>query len=49
MLNNLNKNMKKIVKLVPENFFNLTSKTAIYFGLAAYWCLILVGTFLNII
>ena len=49
MLNNLNKNLKKIVKLVPENFNNLTSKSAIYFGLAVYWCIILAGTFLNII
>ncbi len=49
MLNNLNKNLKKIVKFIPENFINSTSKTAIYFGLAVYWCIILVGTVLNII
>ena len=49
MLNNLNKNLKKIVKLVPENFNNLTSKSAIYFGLAVYWCIIITGTVLNII
>jgi len=49
MLNNLNKNFKKIVKLVSENFSNLTSKSAIYFGLAVYWCVILAGTVLNII
>jgi len=49
MLNNLDKNMKKIVKYIPENFINLTSKSALYFGLAVYWCVILAGTFLNII
>jgi len=49
MLNNLNINMRKIVKLIPENFINLTSKSAIYFGLAVYWCVILAGTVLNII
>ena len=49
MLNNLNKNMKKIVKFIPENFINLTSKSAIYFGLAVYWCVILAGTFFNIV
>jgi len=49
MLNDLNKNVKKIVKFIPDNFFNLTSKTAIYFGLAAYWCAIIAGTVLNII
>tara|TARA_B100001741_G_C15962766_1_gene329824 strand:- start:35 stop:184 length:150 start_codon:yes stop_codon:yes gene_type:complete len=49
MLDNLNKNVKKIIKFIPENIFNLTSKTAIYFGLAVYWCVIIAGTFLNII
>tara|TARA_B100000579_G_scaffold383873_1_gene353967 strand:- start:459 stop:608 length:150 start_codon:yes stop_codon:yes gene_type:complete len=49
MLDNFNKNIKKIAKLIPENFINLTSKTVIYFGLAVYWCLILAGTFFNIV
>jgi len=49
MLNNLDKNMKKIVKYIPENFINLTSKSALYFGLVVYWCVILTGTVLNII
>ena len=49
MLDNLNKNIKKIIKFIPENFINLTSKSAIYFGLAVYWCVILAGTVLNII
>ena len=49
MLNDLNKKYEKIVTQISENFFNLTSKTAIYFGLAVYWCVILAGTVLNII
>jgi|TARA_B100000965_G_scaffold105232_1_gene86744 preprotein translocase subunit Sec61beta len=49
MLDNLNKNMKKIIKFVPENLINLSSKTVIYFGLAVYWCVILAGTFFNIV
>ncbi len=49
MLNDLNKNIKKIVKFFPDNFINLTSKTVIYFGLAVYWCVILAGTFFNIV
>ena len=49
MLDNLNKNMKKIIKFFPENLINLSSKTVIYFGLAVYWCVILAGTFFNIV
>ena len=49
MLDNLNKNMKKIIKFFPENLINLSSKTVIYFGLAVYWCAILAGTFFNIV
>jgi hypothetical protein len=49
MLNDLRENTKKIVKLIPENIFILTSKSATYFGLVVYWCLIVVGTVLNII
>ena len=49
MLNDLRINTKKIVKLIPENIFSLTTKPTIYFGLAVYWCLIIAGTVLNII
>ena len=49
MLDNLNKNMKKIIKFVPENLINLSSKTVIYFGLAVYWFVIVAGTFFNIV
>tara|TARA_Y100001970_G_C14176565_1_gene827340 strand:+ start:479 stop:628 length:150 start_codon:yes stop_codon:yes gene_type:complete len=49
MLNDLNKNIKKIIKLLPENILNLTSKSAVYFGLAVYWCIIIAGTVFNII
>tara|TARA_B100000965_G_C19374134_1_gene661702 strand:- start:224 stop:370 length:147 start_codon:yes stop_codon:yes gene_type:complete len=47
MLNNLNKNIKSITKHLPINLFNFNSKTLIYFGLSAYWGVILLGTFLN--
>tara|TARA_B100000700_G_scaffold248771_1_gene278753 strand:- start:2364 stop:2510 length:147 start_codon:yes stop_codon:yes gene_type:complete len=48
MLNVFKKNIKIYVKQVPnlQSFNN--AKTAIYFGLAAYWGLILFGTFFNI-
>ena len=49
MLDNFNKNIKKVIKFIPETLINLTSKSALYFGLAVYWCVILAGTFLNII
>ena len=47
MLNNLNKNIKSITKHLPINLFTFNSKTLIYFGLSAYWGVILLGTFLN--
>ena len=49
MLDNLNKNIKKVIKFIPENFINLSSKTVIYFGLAVYWFVIVAGTFFNIL
>ena len=48
MLNNFNKNIKKIIKFVPENILNITSKSVVYFGLAVYWCVIIAGTLFNI-
>ncbi len=47
MLNNLNKNIKSITKHLPNNLITFNSKTLIYFGLSAYWGVILIGTFLN--
>ena len=46
MLNNFN--IKKLVKHVPLNLNQLNSKIVVYIGLAAYWGVILVGTFLQI-
>tara|TARA_B100002051_G_scaffold253345_1_gene267204 strand:+ start:44 stop:205 length:162 start_codon:yes stop_codon:yes gene_type:complete len=48
MLNNLNKNIKTYVKQILNFHSIINAKTAIYFGLAAYWGIILFGTFFNI-
>ncbi len=48
MLNNLKKNIKKITKQIPENFFIISSKSAIYFGLTIYWSVIILGTIFQI-
>ncbi len=48
MFNNFKNNTKTYVKQI-QNFHSIIStKTAIYFGLVAYWGLILFGTFFNI-
>ena len=46
MLNKLD--IKKLVKLIPQNINFFDSKMIIYAGLVAYWGVILVGTFLQI-
>tara|TARA_Y100000590_G_scaffold466141_1_gene640566 strand:+ start:1520 stop:1666 length:147 start_codon:yes stop_codon:yes gene_type:complete len=48
MLNKFEKNIKSIVKQLQNYQSFINSKTAIYFGLATYWLIILVGTFTNI-
>jgi hypothetical protein len=48
MLNNFQKNVKTYVKQIPNIQSFLSAKSALYFGLAAYWGLILFGTFFNI-
>ena len=48
MLNNLKKNIKTYVKQISNFHSIINAKTAIYFGLAAYWGVILFGTFINI-
>ncbi len=48
MLNNFQKNIKYFVKQFPNFYSIINAKTALYFGLAAYWVVILFGTFLNI-
>ena len=48
MLNNLNKNLKKIIMLTPQSFSLISSKFVVYFGLAIYWTVIIAGTILQI-
>jgi len=48
MLNNFLKNIKSSVKQLPNVQSFISAKSAIYFGLAAYWGLILFGTIFNI-
>tara|TARA_B100000131_G_scaffold270849_1_gene270897 strand:- start:90 stop:236 length:147 start_codon:yes stop_codon:yes gene_type:complete len=48
MLNNFQKNIKTFVKLLPSVQSFISAKSAVYFGLVAYWGLILFGTFFNI-
>ena len=48
MLNKFQKNIKVYVKQLPNFQSFINAKSVIYFGLAAYWGLILVGTFFNI-
>jgi len=48
VLNKFKKNIKTQIKQIPNFYSYINTKTAIYFGLAAYWVLILFGTFINI-
>ena len=48
MLNKFQKNIKTYVKQFTNYQSIINTKTAIYFGLAAYWGIILFGTFINI-
>ena len=48
MLNKIQKNIKTLVKQSLNLQSLISAKTAIYFGLAAYWGVIIFGTFLNI-
>jgi len=48
MLNNFLRNIKPSVKQLPNLQSFISAKSAIYFGLVAYWGLILFGTFFNI-
>jgi len=47
MLNKFQKNVKTLVRQIP-NFQAMTNaKSALYFALAAYWAVIIFGTFFN--
>ena len=43
------KNTNKIIKFLPDKIFSFTTKSFIYVGLALYWCVIILGTFINIV
>jgi len=48
MLNKFQKNIKIYIKQLPNFHSFINAKSALYFGLAAYWSVILLGTFFNI-
>jgi len=48
MLNKYQKNIKTYVKQLPNFQSFINAKLVLYFGLAAYWVIILFGTFFNI-
>jgi len=48
MLNNFQKNIKTYVKQIPSFKSFINAKSALYFGLAAYWGVIVFGTLFNI-
>ena len=48
MLNNFYKNTQKIAKFIPIKIFKISTKTFTLIGLAIYWSVIIVGTFLQI-
>ena len=48
MLNKIQKNIKVYVKQLPNLNSLINAKSALYFGLAAYWGVIIFGTFFNI-
>ena len=48
MFNDFKNNIKTYVKQIPDFHSIINTKTAMYFSLAAYWGLILFGTFFNI-
>jgi len=48
MFNKFEKNIKTYVKLISNSQTLISAKTALYFGLAAYWGVILFGTIFNI-
>ncbi len=48
MLNNFQKNLKSFIKQFQNFQILINAKSAVYFGLATYWLIILFGTFTNI-
>ncbi len=48
MFSDFKNNIKIYTKQIPNLHSIITAKSAIYFGLIAYWVVIIFGTFLNI-
>ena len=48
MLNSFQKNLKLSIKQIQNLQTILNAKSAVYFGLVAYWIIILLGTFTSI-
>ena len=48
MFNKFQKNIKTYVRQIPDFQSFISGKSALYFGLVAYWGVILFGTFFNI-
>ncbi len=48
MFDNLNKNISSFIKQIPNIFSLINTKFLVYFGLATYWSVMLLGTFIGI-
>jgi len=48
MLGNFQKNIKSFARQFQNFQTFINTKTAVYFALATYWLIILIGTFTNI-
>tara|TARA_B100000886_G_C20113830_1_gene362946 strand:+ start:115 stop:261 length:147 start_codon:yes stop_codon:yes gene_type:complete len=48
MFDYFNKNLGNFVKQIPNKFSIVNTKLLIYFGLGAYWSVMLLGTFIGL-
>tara|TARA_Y100000816_G_scaffold247317_1_gene196009 strand:+ start:313 stop:459 length:147 start_codon:yes stop_codon:yes gene_type:complete len=48
MFDKLNKNIGSLIKQLPNILSFINTKFLIYFGLAAYWSIMLIGTFIGV-
>ena len=48
MFDKFNKNIENFIKQIPNKFTIINTKFLVYFGLAAYWSVMLLGTFINL-
>ena len=48
MFDKFNKNISSFIKQFPNIFSLINTKFIVYFGLAAYWSVMLLGTFIGI-